>query len=403
MNPFSKGTTTYLSMLKAAITNEPLDKCSDPQIVDAVLALAKAHNTLLLIADYIDSNYITNSWEKVIHTSFASASFLETEAMHLFSELDAMHLDYIPLKGWHYRTYYPENSMRQMGDLDILIGASSLSCVEELAKKLSYQKENDWDATYHKAYKLPPFFEVEFHTSLCKESYFEDAFANAVATNSGNRHEHALTPDDLFCYHIYHGYNHFKKGGIGMRYLTDLWLILKHEPAISTTNVQRKLKNMNCSAFASASIQLCTNLFGALTSDIATALKKEQPFSDELLELFLAQILKNGSFGSTAERFQNEMLLANAQGKHTANASTHQRAFFLLKKAFPSHQTLCNLYPVLLKRPYLTPFYRIKRIVDALFFSSKAKNALLASKQLKKMEHDSFSQKKALFESLQIK
>lgn len=387
--------TTYLALLKKAVTN---DASSMPVTCDlpALLSLAHSHNSLLLIAQFIDQTSLSDDWKKVISTEFAASLFMEEESEHLLQKLADANIDHIPVKGYQIKKLYPNPSLRQMGDIDILVPKNQFDQLDSIIEANDYQKENDWNAHYHKAYSFPPFFEVEFHHALSKDDAFHAVWDHALADQNAP-HRYTLSPEDTLIYHIHHGLKHFLEGGIGSRYLCDLWLIQKHIPSLDYEKVIAAITSFDAPGFTLASLKLCEKCFGKYDklTDFITKLSVHTTFDDALIDAFCDQILESGAFGSVASRFENEMLLQN-------DKETSQNLFlFFLKKLFPDKATLTALYPELAIKPYLLPVYRIKRILDTIF-SKKSRNALRAVGQMNATDDTSIHRKRELFKALHL-
>ncbi|MBO4452560.1 MAG: nucleotidyltransferase family protein, partial [Clostridia bacterium] len=83
----------------------------------------------------------------------------------IFDALDKRGIWYLLLKGAVIKDWYPEYSMRQMADNDILIDGSRREEVREVMEELGFKVESFGRGT-HDVYQLPPQLDFEMHVIL---------------------------------------------------------------------------------------------------------------------------------------------------------------------------------------------------------------------------------------------
>lgn len=264
------------------------------------------------------------------------------EFERVFHAFDENGIDYLPLKGCTMKKHYPKPELRYMGDADILIRSEQYDRIQTVMEKLGFERGLENDYEYH---WRNPGLNVELHKSLVSSAnglfydYWKDVW-NRAQNPAGTRF--LLSSEDDLLFQLTHFAKHYRKSGIGVRYLLDLWVFLKTHPNLDEAYLERELSRLNLSEF-NHNIQ---NLIYAWFEDGETTEKTD----------FMTDYLFSGnSWGS----WKNTQIY-NVSIKKKSNA--HGKFSFLISKLFPPLTTMIFQYPVLKKIPVLLPVFWIIRL-----------------------------------------
>ena len=182
-----------------------------------------------------------------------------------------------------------------------------------------------------------------------------------------------MTIEDEYIYNIAHLIQHFKLGGIGIRFIMDVY-VYNRLCEIDHQYIDRELEKLGIKAFVDNLVLLADGWFGG---------KHFPEEKKSTLNRLSKYIINGGTFGS------NE----NASALQTSNGKLR----YIINFCFPSYESMVSLYPWLEGKRYLLPFSWIHRGVKALIFRRRhvgsVKNVVKnadnnRSKQLKKFYSD---------------
>ena len=266
---------------------------------------------------------------------------MEYEIARMRETLESGGIDFIMLKGAVIRGLYPEGWMRTSSDIDILVRSDDHARAEELLiRELAYTKgvEGDHDHSLHSEGGV----HVELHFALIDDERanfaretLEKVWEYATVT-SGKKHEYELK-GEMFCfYHISHLAKHVEYAGSGIRPFIDLWLINK--------NMQRD------GAEYKSLLSRCS-------------LEKFASLCDELSEYWMRG---SGELTETCKRLEKFVLNCGIYGSEENRIAINQgeergKLKYIWSRLFYPYSTLKNIYPILQKHKWLTPFYQMRR------------------------------------------
>lgn len=265
---------------------------------------------------------------------------MEYEIERMREIFEQNEIDFVLLKGSVIRELYPEGWMRTSGDIDILVRADEHARAKELLlRELSYTKgvEGDHDHSLNSEGGV----HVELHFSLLEDDRAN--FSREILENvwqyarliDGKKHEYELTEEMFYFYHISHLAKHVEYAGSGIRPFIDLWLINK--------NMQRDT-------------EACRELLSG------GSLEKFASLCDELSEYWMSGL---GTLSETGKRFESFVLNCGIYGSEenriAINRGERSKFKYIWSRLFYPHSTLKNIYPILQKHKWLTPFYQMRR------------------------------------------
>jgi len=265
-------------------------------------------------------------------------------------------IDFLPLKGLTLRERYPAPEMRTMSDADILIRVEQYPIIKEVLSSLGLTPvlESDHELVWRQGDTLYLELHKSMHPTYHKDLYAVFGDGWKMAKKIGDTTRYALTPEDDFLYGFTHFAKHYIDGGVGLRYLADLWVYFTAYTDMDMAYVEKMLKKLRLFAFYQ-------NVRAALLCWM------EGGTGNEKTAYILEEIWSAGLYG-TAEGHA----VAGAE-RDTVSTVEEMKRHRLLRFVFPSAKTLSYQYPVLKKAPVLLPCVWMWRLATrAVFHPLKA-------------------------------
>ena len=366
----NKNVKTFIGLVKAGLCEGKAEVPSDFDL-EGFYTLAKKHQIMNLCfngASLSGMDLNTEPMQKLYRGALAEHIFHEkqTKALkELFSVFEENQISYMPLKGSVIKELYKKPELRNMVDADILIKLEEYPKIKEAMVSLGFEfiKESDNEIVWKKQGLLS----VELHKALLPSyveefySFFKDAWA--VALKDKTEYRYKMSNEDEFIYTFVHFAKHYKLGGIGIRPLCDLWVLL-NERELDFSLLEEKLQKLSLTEFYE-NVKNTLNFWFA---------DRE---ADEKVLLITKTILKSGAFG-TRSSSQNAFALRLA----TENQALAGKKFrVLMFKIFPNSKFIKHKYPFLEKHRWLLPLAWGMRWFDAVFVNRrKIKNGINAIK-----------------------
>lgn len=334
MNQESK---LLIDALRRSVTGSPVEM---PAQLDwkAFLVLAKQHNVLGLAYDGLKGQTMPAEVEQFMSSAYHQAIFREAQLEHtknqLQEKLTQAQVKHIFLKGACLKHSYPIPALRTMSDLDILVYTQDYKTIDEISLELGAQ-QHPGDGN-HRNFGFPGGVTVEFHPNLLHH-------ATPVGTDINPGWQYAkkdcptssieLTEEGLYLSIICHLANHFVAGGVGVRFVLDVWVCrnLRKEP-IDRAFVEQELEAFGLLSFTQKIEALAQAWFG--TGEMT-------PELEELAEY----ILTSGSHGTEERAMLNAVSLSKGGSRKSA----------LWSKIFYPREELEDRFPWAKGKPWLLP------------------------------------------------
>jgi len=264
-------------------------------------------------------------------------------------------IHHLMVKGTIIRRLYPYPEMRLMSDAEILIKEEEYSKIMPIMQSLGFveQYESDHELVWKKE-----DFTIELHKSLVPSynkdyyEYFGDGWKLATRVDQ-NTCEGFMTDEDSFIYNFVHYAMHYRNGGIGVKHVTDFYVIMQKNPRLDFTYIEAELQKLQLMEFWENTKKLLGVWFG-----------KEE--STELTDFMTAKIFDSGAYGTVEAK-------VNASAVRTANTGKGMKIKKIFRLIFPSYKGMCQKYRFLKKVPILLPIMWVVRWVQTLFTPSKIK------------------------------
>lgn len=331
-----------IGAVKAAVTGTTVSLEAKPDW-NKFVKLAGRHGLLPLACDGLQKTPVL--WQQLpqsvqdgLFAAYMQAIYRDAQAEHLKQQLQtALQNACVPhifLKGAVLKCNYPEPALRTMDDLDILVYAKDFHAIAAVANDLG-GKAMPGDGN-HRNYLFPGKIAVEFHPNLLHHATPIGTDINPgwqYAKDMPESFSKELTEEGFYLNTICHLASHFVDGGVGVRFVLDVWVsrhLRNAQP--DRAFVEAELKRFGLLDFAQNIERLADAWFGDLPMT---------PLLEELGEY----ILTSGSHGTADRAMLNAMSLSPGGNRFSA----------LMKKAFYPRAELEDRFPWCKGKPLLLP------------------------------------------------
>ncbi len=335
-HPLQQESKLLIDALRSAMKKTPVQL---PEAVDwtAFLKLARAHNVEGLVYSGLQTQSLPEQVEKHLVGAYHRAIFRDAQLEHMQTQLRTLleqeKISHIFLKGAQLKHSYPIPALRTMSDLDVLVYTRDYPGLDRVCARLDGQLlEGDGN---HRNFSFPGGVKVEFHPNLVHHTSPVAAGVNpgwqyAVQSPDGRT---VMTEEGFYLSILCHMADHFVSGGIGVRFVLDVWVFrnLRTEP-VDRTFVEKELERFGLLAFTQKIETLAQAWFGD---------GEMTPLLEELGDY----ILTSGSHGTMDRAMLNAVSLS-------AGGS---RSSVLWSKVFYPRQELEDRFPWAKGRPWLLP------------------------------------------------
>lgn len=331
-------------------------------------SFGKAHSLTALIYNTLECSNVfaaypelKEKWKSDRDNSIRKNILLDAQRKRLEAFLTENKIWYVPLKGSMIRAFYPKFEMRQMSDCDILFDSNFRHAVKEYFENCGYTVKS-YSTTCHDKYMKPPVYNFEMHVSLFNilykphwNEYFDNIHSRLIKAQSGS-YEYKMTDEDFYLYFIAHSGKHYNECGIGLKFLVDLYFILKnYKEELDWSYVSEKLRYLELDDFEKTAKSLCTKLFAS------PVFVDKSCLDDAELEM-LRYISKCGTYGVKTNKYKNELKRIDNSG----SGSTKRK--YYISRLFPDKGWYLLNCPFCAKHVWTRPFYTCWRVIRAVLF-----------------------------------
>lgn len=275
-------------------------------------------------------------------------------------------IPYVAMKGLASAMYYPEPSLRSMGDVDFLVDKEDLASADKLLESIGFSIDHgDEEESKHIAYKRPPMSVWEMHRSI------NDVPKNAVGEkiqaeiDSVIESAETVTIDGATCrvpdkFHhglilLLHTASHLTSEGVGLRHLCD-WVVFS--ASLSETEFreifEKKLKAFGLWQFAQVLALLGIHYLGAPKRVWAIEATERKKVDEATLRGLMDDIFSGGNFGTKDINRYREIKYISDRGEHTVTSGGIVRQGFktLNNKVYTDYKTI-DKHRILLPLGYI--------------------------------------------------
>ena len=373
----------FLALVRAAVFGSVeacADACTELEAAEEkrILTLAREHDLghLLSIGAERCGVKLSDETRAVADSERMTAVYrhvgLRGELSSILATLEDGGIDHLPLKGSVIRAFYPEPWMRTSCDIDILVREEDLEKAKSLLEselEYKYVSMGNHDISL----ESPGGVHLELHYRPLNDYVLDDydkPLADLFGTlrlQNGYSHRYEMPPEYFYYYHIAHMAKHYVNGGSGVRTVLDLYILLKNDPDLPQKSGEL-LKLGGLLAFEE-NARLLSNVWfeGGEHTDLTRD-----------MENF---IVYSGVYGDV----KNMIAVRRGGGKGKLG--------YLITRAFPPYEIMCDVYPSLVGKRLLMPAYWVRRLFGIVFTPGKFKrsikeiktNSALSEKEMKRV------------------
>ena len=312
-------------------TDEIKDKLS------VIFRLAKHHDMAQIVA-YSAKKLGINSplFDKQIGLSILRHEKMNYAKELLCEVLERAEIPYFILKGEHIRPLYPEAWMRTSSDVDAFVDEKDLERAYTALEQAGFVKGRT--GSHDTGFKAPNGYKIELHWLLIEKERHEGAWS--VLENPWDdaveltKYRRTLCDEAFYLYHLAHMVKHIQNGGCGIKPFLDLWLMKEKLP--QNPKRHELCKQAGLGKFEELSLELADAWFSG----------KELTHMAESLERY---VVTGNVYGSS-----HNLVAFNQR-------TTGNMIIYALKRLFMPYSILKKRYPALKSKPYLFPYYTVRR------------------------------------------
>ena len=337
-----------IDMVRSHFTGEAVNLPENADLTDLYEAAAR-HKLQTFIYSALENTPYEVSAMEAIGGAYHKAVFRDVQADYIRAQiteaLTNAGIDHVYQRGVCLKHDYPVSSMRTMSDMDILVHSKDLKKLPKVMAALPcVQRPGDGN---HRIFSVSPGFTVEFHPNLIHCSSHVGTGINPgwqFVPADQPAGEQFMTEEGFYLSVMCHLANHFAAGGVGVRFVLDIWVcrhLRQQQPDRSL--VEKELQRIGLLKFAKQIEALGDLWFSGITP------------AEDLTELE-EYILSSSSHGDEERSMLNSVCLSPGGSGFSA----------LWRKVFYPKQDLYERYDWVNGRPWLLPAAWFARMWQAL-------------------------------------
>ncbi len=316
------------------------------------------------------SETLFNEWEKIYKNSVRRVFSFAVEREKLLRFMEENGIWYMPMKGIVLQEYYPKFGMRQMVDNDILFDRSRRRDVRRYMVESGYEV-CVYDFGVHDIYKKSPYFNFEMHAYLYRESvndvfdrYYQNVFDRLVK-DASSKYGYRFSPEDFYVHIITHIFKHYEHGGVGIKFLADVFVYLKaEEEKLNFDYIGGELEKLDISDFEKRVRAIAKMLFSKECINLRAGMDSLTDEQKNDIELFVS----SGAYGTKERALDKHYERVIGSGEKTLKGKIK----FLYRRLFPDMLYYKEYYEFAYKYKILIPFVWIYRTFKGIVFKTKS-------------------------------
>ena len=340
------------------------------QLIDGVdlkqlLNIARKHYVASMVCTALEKTKvfekadgdIQRQWLETKVKAIRREILLDAEREILLHEMENAGIWYMPLKGIIIKNLYPQVGMREMADNDILIDPVRRKEVKEIFLRHNYEIQY-YDEGNHDVYRKAPFYNFEMHVSLFHKGLGElyQKYADVkekLIQVKGKKYQYSFTAEDFYVFVIAHAYKHYTDSGIGVRALSDIYIINKKSgETLNRKYVKSELIRLGINEYEEKSRNLAEKVFSLEYPNYEKSLTGEE---EQMLQYYIGA----GTFG-TMDYFMDNHLY-KIQGK-SEEVKKITKIRYCVKRLFPDMNFCRDSYPWVYRHKWIYPFFCVWRV-----------------------------------------
>lgn len=303
-------------------------------------------------------------WKTEREKAVRNNLLFDAERKKLTNFMEKNKIWYTQLKGIVIKALYPGAGLRQMSDNDILFDPQFREKVKTYFESNGYETKSFGNGC-HDTYVKKPVYNFELHVMLFEDFYktelteYFNKISSRLLSHSENKYEKVFSYEDFYLYFIAHSHKHYYTYGIGIRFLCDLYLILKNYYELTDKNyLNTQLQRLGLSNFEKIARELSIKLFSFPKCLSAVN------FTDKELQMFI-YISLSGTYGIKSNKVKNQLKLIQQNSNH---GLSYVKIKYYQTRLFPDEHWYYVNSPFCFKHKWARPFYTVFRIMRALIF-----------------------------------
>lgn len=354
-----------INLLKSVILDEEPKPISDQIDFNELFEFALIHkveNIIYLALKKLNvSAPIMGQFEEYYNHAILNDATQQYYLELIEYEFQKNNIDYMVMKGSVLKYYYPTTDLRQSGDVDIYFRNKDSEKIKNIMVNMGFNVLEYGEHHIHDKYQIDNAIEFEMHRSLIDEKYYEwGNLCKEIEENiySENGCKHKSSNEYYYMYMIAHMAKHMKYGGVGIRFILDIWVYLKkYNDILDWDFIEDRLKFGHLYEFEKCARKLSYIWF------------ENEPYDDVSMELAM-YIAENGLFGTQEHYVISEYVMKYGSEKMTAKNKIARYAGAI----FMPYSKMIGKYPILKKYKILLPLCWIDRIIRACLFKRERIN-----------------------------
>lgn len=312
--------------------------------------LARRHGMSNFLMDWSKSDCQSELIKQSVSKDYSRQIIKDTnqnvELEKILEAFERSKIKTLVVKGIVMKEIYPQNYMRPMCDMDILVHEENFKQAREIMKTLGFDELED--SEHHVVFGKQEFVFVELHRKLTigdavDHNYFNHQIWDLAQLYQNYENIYKMTNEDAYLFCMSHLIRHFTFTGIEIKDVLDVYLLNeKYKDSFDYEKINQKLKEFGNEKFEENIRKIAYKWFGTA----------ENEDFDEVEEF----ILKGASQ-------ENHIYYHIGEKKGKLK--------YVVRLLFPEYKVIKERYHILKKVPILLPFAWGVRIVTDVF-SKKA-------------------------------
>lgn len=253
-----------------------------------------------------------------------TANLMEHQELHAL--MTENHIPYSAIKGLASAYYYPEASLRDMGDVDFLVNECDLERAKQALTKIGFHVDHGDNSSVHIAFFRNPASIWEQHKMINGIPNTETGIVIQKELDNTIKTSEIVTLDGATCripdrFHhglimLVHMIAHMTSEGIGLRHLCDWSVFANQIDDISFQNMfEEKLKRCGLWRFAQIITLVSQHYLGTKPKKWA----QNDRIDHAQLEAVMSDILNGGNFGIKDMNRYREIKYISNRGLRTVD------------------------------------------------------------------------------------
>lgn len=344
--------------------------------------LVRKHGMSHFLMDWSRSNCQSEKIKQLILEDYNRQIIKDTnqnvELERIFEHFEEAGIETLLVKGATTKEAYPQDYMRSMHDMDMMIHERDFKKASKMMKSLGF--EEFYDHEKHLVFTKKPWIIVEMHRKLIpggevSHEYFNDIWP-LCEPYQDYKNVVRMNLEDSYVFVVIHLIRHFKFTGIEIRDVLDIYLLNeKYQKVYQWDRINEKLEEFGAKEFEENIRRIAYDWFG-----------------DEEIEAFSAE---------------EQFILEGASVRNNVNYHIGERqgkGAYLVRLFFPEFKVMKEKYPVLKRVPILLPVTWVARIVKDIFSrETTVKNRMDTIKMIQEADLEETKKIQEIYQKLGIR